>query len=208
MGHQSLLLLLSFISTSQLSQAIARKTHAAGGVSEKSGLTAWHSWAIVSRCCEKQSWHKSFCGALQAVYIRIRFAWKAFKQKWNILLWQDIQQKMSSCQLDPLLSPLPGIFFPLPLAKNLLASSYFSEQISFVKVLVEKQRIKNASIDGSGYVLPNWGGTLTGRETYLACLTKKTTLLLTICHALHLQIIIAGTQLIKIPTRKSAPAFN
>lgn len=55
---------------------------------------------------EALAWQLVLWGTLQAVYIKSRPAWKAFKQKWNIPLWQDAQRKISTCQLDPLLSPL------------------------------------------------------------------------------------------------------
>lgn len=117
---------------------------------------------------------------------------------------------MSSFQLDLLLSPLPGIFYPLPLAKNLLASSYFNQQVSFVKILLEKQRREEKMPALMEVDMFYQTGEEHSREGKLnpTCLTKETTLLLTVCHVLHLWIIIAGTQLIKISTRKLAPAFN
>lgn len=49
-------------------------------------------------------------GTRQAVHIKSRPAWKAFKQKWNMLLWQGAQWKISACQLC-LLSPLSWSLF-------------------------------------------------------------------------------------------------
>lgn len=62
-------------------------------------------WADVARSGELAQ-QLVLWGTLQAAYIKSRPAWKAFRRKRNIPPWQDVQRKISSCQLDPLLSPL------------------------------------------------------------------------------------------------------
>lgn len=46
------------------------------------------------------AWLLVLWGKLQAVYIKSRPAWKAFKQKWNVPFWQEAQRKISTFWLD------------------------------------------------------------------------------------------------------------